>query len=196
VAAPGSERFASRTIRIEARPVFLSWRGRDEPCGRPPRCAARPRSGEALTAGRSLAGIAALLVGAVCFALPLRASGTAPFVFDGNRVYVELSFVRPDGRIHRALAFVDMGSPSMEITAALFKELALDQSRPLSFRIGDLLVNIPRSRTRWAPTRSWRPCCQPVSWRNTRSSWTTRTARSPLPRPERSGPKALRCHFA
>jgi len=64
-------------------------------------------------------------------------------VLDGNRVYVELSFVRPDGRIHRALAFVDMGSPSMEITAALFEELALNQGRPLSFRVGDLLVSVP-----------------------------------------------------
>jgi hypothetical protein len=64
-------------------------------------------------------------------------------VLDGNRVYVELSFVRPDGGNHRALAFVDMGSPSMEITATLFEELALNQGRPLSFRIGGLLVNVP-----------------------------------------------------
>ncbi|MGE5278185.1 MAG: hypothetical protein ACM3SU_14395 [Acidobacteriota bacterium] len=71
------------------------------------------------------------------------ASGTAPFVFDGNRLYAELSFVRPDGSIHRALAFVDMGSPSMEIRATLFKELELDRGRPLTFKLGSLRVNVP-----------------------------------------------------
>jgi hypothetical protein len=58
-------------------------------------------------------------------------------------MYAELSFVRPDGSIHRALAFVDMGSSSMEMTAALFKELQLDQGKPLIFRIGDLPVSVP-----------------------------------------------------
>lgn len=31
----------------------------------------------------------------------------------------------------------------MEITASLFKELALDQGRPLSFQVGDLAVSVP-----------------------------------------------------
>ena len=44
-------------------------------------------------------------------------AGTTTFVFDGNRMYAELGFVRPDGSIRRALAFVDMGSPSMAESA-------------------------------------------------------------------------------
>lgn len=95
-----------------------------------------------LTSRRSVA-VAFLLVSSLCFARAAPASGTAPFVLDGNRVYVELSFVRPDGSIHRALAFVDMGSPSMEMTSALFKELQLDQGRQLIFHLGDLPVSIP-----------------------------------------------------
>ena len=60
-------------------------------------------------------------------------------------MYAELGFVRPDGSIHRALAFVDMGSPSMTLTESLFQELQLDQNHPLRFRVGDLLVEVPRA---------------------------------------------------
>jgi hypothetical protein len=70
-------------------------------------------------------------------------SGTTALVFDGNRMYAELSFIRPDGSVHRALAFVDMGSPSTVITAALFKELHIDQGIGLRFRIGKLGVKVP-----------------------------------------------------
>jgi hypothetical protein len=91
----------------------------------------------------SLTGLAVLLVSALCFAQTSAAPGTAPFVFDGNRVYAELSFVRPDGSLHRAPAFVDMGSPSMETAASLFKELQLDRGKPLTFRVGDLPVTVP-----------------------------------------------------
>jgi hypothetical protein len=72
-----------------------------------------------------------------------RPTGTTQLVFDGNRVYAELSFVRPDGSLHRALAFVDMGSPSTGLTSKLFNELQLDRQKPLTFRIGDLLIIIP-----------------------------------------------------
>ena len=78
-----------------------------------------------------------------CSAQGPPASGTTPFVFDDNRVYAELSFVRPDGSLHRALAFVDMGSPSTVMTPELFKELQLDRQKPLTFRIGDLVIIIP-----------------------------------------------------
>jgi hypothetical protein len=70
-------------------------------------------------------------------------SGTTPFIFDGNRMYAELSFVRPDGSIHQALAFVDMGSPSVAVTESLFKELQLDQGSPMVFRVGAMPVRIP-----------------------------------------------------
>jgi LytTr DNA-binding domain len=68
-------------------------------------------------------------------------SGTTPFIFDGNRMYAELSFIRPDGSIHKALAFVDMGSAAFAVTGALFKELQLDR-RPLMLKVGGMPVSI------------------------------------------------------
>ena len=69
-------------------------------------------------------------------------SGTAPFIFDGNRVYAELALVRPDGTLHKVLAFVDLGSPSTILSEALFKELQLDQQKPLTFEVGDMPVRV------------------------------------------------------
>ena len=57
-------------------------------------------------------------------------SGTAPFIFEGNRVCAELVVVRPDGTPHNTYAFVDLGGPSTIISPALFKELHLDQKKP------------------------------------------------------------------
>jgi len=57
-------------------------------------------------------------------------------------MYAELGFVRPDGSTHRALAFVDMGSPSMVLRESLFKELRPDQHTPLVFTIGPLRVEV------------------------------------------------------
>jgi hypothetical protein len=70
-------------------------------------------------------------------------SGTAPFVLDGNRMYAELAFVRPDGSEHRALAFVDMGSPAVALRESLFKDLKLDQGQPLVFTIGGFRIQVP-----------------------------------------------------
>jgi hypothetical protein len=72
-------------------------------------------------------------------------SGTTPFVFNGNRMYAQLSFVRPDCSIHKALAFVDMGSPSFTVNESLFKELQLDQGRPLRLQLGAMPISIPAS---------------------------------------------------
>jgi hypothetical protein len=72
-------------------------------------------------------------------------SGTTSFVFDGNRMYAQLSFVRPDGSIHNALAFVDMGSPSVTVNESLFKELQLDRGRPLRLQLGAMPISIPAS---------------------------------------------------
>lgn len=83
---------------------------------------------------------------AAAFAQPAPPSGTAPFVFDGNRVYAELSFVRPDGAIHKALVFVDMGSPSMSLDESLFNDLHLDRANSLTFRLGDMPVSVPADR--------------------------------------------------
>lgn len=89
--------------------------------------------------------LSSLFVCVFSFAQGSSVAGTTTFVFDGNRMYAELGFVRPDGSIHRALAFVDMGSPSMTLTESLFKELQLDQNHPLRFRVGNLLVEVPRA---------------------------------------------------
>ena len=100
----------------------------------------------ALTRGLSRlalpAGLALGLLGSGA-AAQTPATGTAPFVLDGNRVYAELSFIRPDGASHRALAFVDMGSPDMEMSSALFRELQIDRGRPLRFRVGGLVAEVP-----------------------------------------------------
>jgi hypothetical protein len=69
-------------------------------------------------------------------------SGTTRFIFDGNRMYAELSFVRPDGSVHKALVFVDMGSPSVEIIESLFKELQIDRGTPLIFQVGNMPIRI------------------------------------------------------
>jgi hypothetical protein len=56
---------------------------------------------------------------------------------DGNRIYAELTFVQPDGSLRKTLAYVDLGSPSMVVSEALYKELQLNQKTPLTFKVGD-----------------------------------------------------------
>ena len=77
-----------------------------------------------------------------CFGSQTPSSGTAPVVLDGNRVYAELAFIRPDGTLRKVLAFVDLGSPSTILSEALCRELQLDQKKPLTFEVGDLPVHI------------------------------------------------------
>jgi hypothetical protein len=77
-----------------------------------------------------------------CAALPIPSTGTAPFIFEGNRIYAELTFVRPDGTSRKVLAFVDLGSPSMILSPPLFRELQLDRQKSLLFTVGDMPVRI------------------------------------------------------
>jgi hypothetical protein len=77
-----------------------------------------------------------------CVGAQTPTSGTAPFIFDGNRVYAELALARPDGTLHNVLAFIDLGSPSTLLSEALFKELQIDQNRPLTFQVGGLPVRV------------------------------------------------------
>lgn len=67
-------------------------------------------------------------------------SGTVPFVLDGNRIYAELVFIRPDGTLRKALAFVDLGSPSPIVSKELFDELGIDHKRPLVLRFGQMTI--------------------------------------------------------
>jgi hypothetical protein len=80
-----------------------------------------------------------------CFGFQTPSSGTAPVVLDGNRVYADLAFVRPDGTRRKVLAFVDLGSPSTILSEALFRELQLDQKKSLTFEVGDMPVPIDPS---------------------------------------------------
>lgn len=83
-----------------------------------------------------------------------RSSGTTPFILDGNRIYAELAFVRPDGTLHKSLAFVDLGSPSMIVSEALFRELQLDKEKSLSFNIGLMPIRVEVgtvTRDTWLP---------------------------------------------
>src|SRR5580704_19603079 len=72
-------------------------------------------------------------------------SGTVPFVFDDNRVFTHLTFIRPDGSLRKALAFVDPGSSEPEISNALFEELQLNEHRPLTMQFGDMPVRLDSS---------------------------------------------------
>ena len=74
--------------------------------------------------------------------LPMPASGTAALVLDGNRIYAEVVFVRPDGTLRKAMAFVDLGSPSMAISPALFRELHPDREKALALRVGEMAVSV------------------------------------------------------
>jgi hypothetical protein len=66
-------------------------------------------------------------------------------VLDGNRVYAEVTFLLPDGSLHNALVFVDMGTPSMSLNQSLFNDLQLDKTHSLTFCVGDLPVTVPAS---------------------------------------------------
>jgi hypothetical protein len=72
-----------------------------------------------------------------------RGAGTVPFVLDGNRIYAELAFITPDGGRRMALAYVDMGSPGMNLAAPLYATLKLDAAHPVTFDAGGLTVVVP-----------------------------------------------------
>ena len=76
-------------------------------------------------------------------------AGSERFLIDHNRIFVELSFVRPDGSIRRALAFVDSGDPNFEFTSGLAKELGLDKGNPIRVRFGNIDLDVnPRIEAR------------------------------------------------
>jgi PDZ domain-containing protein len=72
-------------------------------------------------------------------------SGTVPFIFDDNRMFAELVFVRPDGTPQKAFVFVDLGTPVPVLNEKLRKELQIDENKPLIFRIGEMEVRVESS---------------------------------------------------
>lgn len=67
-------------------------------------------------------------------------TGTAPFIFDDNRIFVEFRFVRPDETERKALAFVDLGTPQLVISENLRRELQVEHAKPVVFRVGGVEV--------------------------------------------------------
>jgi hypothetical protein len=72
-------------------------------------------------------------------------AGTVPFIFDDNRIFAEVAFVRPDGTLRNALAFVDLGTPALLIGARLRQELGVDRNESLHLRIGRLDIRVDSS---------------------------------------------------
>src|SRR5262245_3346097 len=78
-------------------------------------------------------------------ALDTERSGTVPFIFDDDRVFAELNFVRPNGAPRKALAFVDLGTPTLVLDKKLREELQGGQGKPVILRVGDLEIKVDSS---------------------------------------------------
>ena len=78
-------------------------------------------------------------------ALDTERSGTVPFIFDDDRVFAELNFVRPNGTLRKALAFVDLGTPTLVLDKNLHEELQGGQGKPVILRVGDLEIKVDSS---------------------------------------------------
>jgi hypothetical protein len=74
-------------------------------------------------------------------------SATLPFLFDDNRMFVELEFIRPDGSTRKALAYVNMGQAAPILTDDLFRELQIDKGKPLDFRFGAMALSVNAAAT-------------------------------------------------
>jgi hypothetical protein len=77
-------------------------------------------------------------MGAPVIAPSAVAATTLPFVFDGDRIFVEVTFTRPDGSARRALAFVNQGEGGLDLSNALFRELDPKPGRPLHLKLGTM----------------------------------------------------------
>jgi hypothetical protein len=72
-------------------------------------------------------------------------SGTVPFIFDDNRIFAELRFIKADGTERTALAFVDLGTPQLVMSENLRRELQLGQTEPVVFRVGGAEIKVDPS---------------------------------------------------
>ena len=78
-------------------------------------------------------------------ALDSERSGTVPFIFDDNRVFAQLDFVRADGTLRKALAFVDLGTPALVLDKKLHEELQVGRGKPAILRVGHLEMKVDSS---------------------------------------------------
>jgi len=67
-------------------------------------------------------------------------SVTVPFVFDNNRMFVDLAFVAPDGSLRKARAFVNQGSGAFVLTNQLYRDLGIGDGKKLRMRIGTMEI--------------------------------------------------------
>jgi hypothetical protein len=74
-------------------------------------------------------------------------SATLPFLFDDNRMFVVLEFIRPDGGVRKALAYVNMGQAAPILSDDLFRELEIDKGKPLDFRFGTMAIRVDAAAT-------------------------------------------------
>lgn len=86
--------------------------------------------------------LAALFFSLSCTGFAQNSSGTVPLILDGNRIYAEVEFAGRDGIRRKALAFVDLGGPSMIVSPQLLQELRIKPQEPVRLRIGTLPVNL------------------------------------------------------
>ena len=79
--------------------------------------------------------------------VPARA--TVPATLDNGRMFVTLTFRRPDGRSRPALAWVNMGMGGLSLAPPLREELG--QDKPVSFSIGAMPVTVDAAAVLPAP---------------------------------------------
>jgi len=86
-----------------------------------------------------------VFLGRASQALDSERSGTVPFIFDDNRVFAQLDFVRADGTLRKVLAFVDLGTPALVLDKKLYEELQVGQGKPVILRVGHLEMKVDSS---------------------------------------------------
>jgi len=67
-------------------------------------------------------------------------STTVAFAFDGNRVFLPITLIKPDGGEIRTLAFLNQGSPAPVLSNTLYRQLGMGPGRPLKMRLGDMTI--------------------------------------------------------
>ena len=85
------------------------------------------------------------LTGVDILAAETHSSGTVPFIFDDNRIFAEVEFVRPDGTPRKTIAFVDVGTPQLVLEQSLGKELRIENAKQAVLHIGELEIDVPAS---------------------------------------------------
>jgi len=86
-----------------------------------------------------------VFLGCASQAIDSEPSGTVPFIFDDNRVFAQLDFVRADGTLRKVLAFVDLGTPALVLDRKLYEELQVGQGKPVILRVGHLEMKVDSS---------------------------------------------------